>query len=131
LLQLRDSIPHPSQSIEFSESTNREEAIDLDNFKLSINSQPSEQNHHRVLASNQVLDLIEPAAAMMTTATHPKQSIHPPPPPSAGGFALRKTAETRDALAAAIAAHDRNMVSRTRCLISIGPLVQNVLTTHS
>jgi hypothetical protein len=138
LLQLRDSIPHPSQSIEFSESTNREETTDLDNFKLSINSQPSEQNHHRVLASNQVLDLDEPpaaaaaaAAAMMTTATHPKQSIHPPPPPSAGGFALRKPAETRDALAAAIAAHDRNMVSRTRCLISIGPLVQNVLTTHS
>ncbi len=135
LLQLRDSIPHPSQSIEFSESTNQEETIDLDNFNLSINSQPSEQNHHRVLASNQVLDLIEPpaaaAAATMMTATHPKQSIHPPPPPSAGGFALRKTAETRDALAAAIAAHDRNMVSRTRCLNSIGPLVQNVPTTHS
>jgi hypothetical protein len=134
LLQLRDSIPHPSQSIEFSESTNREETIDLDNFNLSINSQPSEQNHHRALASNQVLDLIEPAAAAaatMMTATHPKQSIHPPPPPSAGGFALRKTAETRDALAAAIAAHDRNMVSRTRCLNSIGPLVQNVPTTHS
>jgi len=132
LLQLRDSIPHPSESIEFSESTNREETIDLDNFNLSINSQPSEQNHHRALASNQVLDLIEPAAAAaMTTVTHPKQSIHPPPPPSAGGFALRKTAETRDALAAAIAAHDRNMVSRTRCLNSRGPLVQNVPTTHS
>ncbi|CAK9260604.1 unnamed protein product [Sphagnum jensenii] len=116
LLQLRDSIPHPSQSIEFSESTNQEETIDLDNFNLSINSQPSEQNHHRVLASNQVLDLIEPpaaaAAATMMTATHPKQSIHPPPPPSAGGFALRKTAETRDALAAAIAAHDRNMLMK-------------------
>jgi hypothetical protein len=132
LLQLRDSIPHPSESIEFSESTNQEETIDLDNFNLSINSQPSEQNHHRALASNQVLDFIEPAAAAtMTTATHPKQSIHPPPPPSAGGFALRKTAETRDALAAAIAAHDRNMVSRTRCLNSRGPLVQNVPTTHS
>ncbi|CAK9201608.1 unnamed protein product [Sphagnum troendelagicum] len=116
LLQLRDSIPHPSQSIEFSEFTNQEETIDLDNFNLSINSQPSEQNHHRALASKQVLDLIEPppaaAAATMTTATHPKQSIHPPPPPSAGGFALRKTAETRDALAAAIAAHDRNMLMK-------------------